>query len=467
MLKSLRTHLGRFVGRVRRLNLVYKLLLALLGFGLFMGGSVEVTGTTGFCNSCHVMEPFYESWQQSGHAQVNCLDCHIQPGVVEFAKGKMTGLAQAVDCMVGRVGTNPSATVYDRSCLRSGCHDTQTLREDSLQFGHVQFTHDHHIERTIDGLAMTCTTCHSHYEGDKHFSVKPETCFTCHFLKGGPGQERLVQTTCLSCHELPSEVIRRGTLTIDHQELLSYQASCDTSCHQRQIEQESVVAENSCLACHSYRKSDHVLASESLHQIHTANEKVECWGCHGAVPHGPTFSVEVAAMINCQDCHTGTHSIQRGIYTGDTQLTGQDSSPILGPMLMAHVGCKGCHIGQTEVQFGDVGSLGMVSKAVPQACDRCHLPGTGDQYIPFWQKQTKQLHTQVSEKIAKFRDYVESQQDPVLIEQLTQRVEQAQSLLDVVSSDGSWGVHNFKYTEAILNQAAALLSMSETSNGKL
>jgi hypothetical protein len=357
--------------------------------------------------------------------------------------------------------------VYDASCLRSGCHDRQTLREDSLQFGLVRFTHEHHIEKVIDGLQITCTTCHSHYEGEQHFSVKAETCYTCHFLKGSQTGERLVQTNCLSCHELPQATIQRGLMMVDHEALVSYEASCETSCHKRQIERASAVTENSCLTCHSFRKNDHVMASAALHRLHTGNEKIECWGCHGAIAHGPSFTPVMAAMIDCQDCHTGTHSIQRGIYAADTHLAGQENLPALGPMFMTHVECKGCHTGQTEVRFGDVGSLGMVSKATPEACDRCHQPGTGDQYIPFWQGQTKQLHGQVTAQLADARDYASGQQDATLIERLTTRIDRAQSLLDMVSSDGSWGVHNFKYTETILYQASDLLTLSEAADARL
>jgi PleD family two-component response regulator len=36
-------------------------------------------------------------------------------------------------------------------------------------------------------------------------------------------------------------------------------------------------------------------------------------------------------------------------------------------------------------------------------------------------------------------------------------VQQAQRLIDVVRLDGSWGVHNPRYTEELLNQARAKL----------
>jgi hypothetical protein len=43
-------------------------------------------------------------------------------------------------------------------------------------------------------------------------------------------------------------------------------------------------------------------------------------------------------------------------------------------------------------------------------------------------------------------------------QELAQRVQQAKSVLDSIRFDGSWGVHNFKYTEALLLQADKMVS---------
>ncbi len=38
---------------------------------------------------------------------------------------------------------------------------------------------------------------------------------------------------------------------------------------------------------------------------------------------------------------------------------------------------------------------------------------------------------------------------------------QVQTLLDTVAADGSWGVHNLKYTEAILLKANDIINQSQ------
>ncbi len=47
-----------------------------------------------FCNSCHIMQPYYKSWQESSHKDVACIDCHFPPGIGGEVRGKMLGLVQ-------------------------------------------------------------------------------------------------------------------------------------------------------------------------------------------------------------------------------------------------------------------------------------------------------------------------------------------------------------------------------------
>ena len=70
-----------------------------------------------------------------------------QPGFTGYIKGKVNGLAQAVDCIVGRVGTKPNATVKDASCLRSECHSAAELVSTDFDYASIKFTHENHIEK--------------------------------------------------------------------------------------------------------------------------------------------------------------------------------------------------------------------------------------------------------------------------------------------------------------------------------
>jgi hypothetical protein len=120
-------------------------------------------------------------------------------------------------------------------------------------------------------------------------------------------------------------------------------------------------------------------------------------------------------------------------------------------MFLTHVECTGCHIEQVAQKSGALDSLGTVAKAVPRACDNCHEKGTGQQYIPFWQNKIKTMHEEAGRKL----DRLKSRR---ATSGLKETIDQAQSILDSILSDGSWGVHNFKYTEALLRRADEIVS---------
>lgn len=445
------------VRAVRRLGWPGRILVALVGMGVMTLTAVEVTGQPGFCNSCHVMKPYYESWTQSKHAEVNCLNCHLQPGLTGYVKGKINGLAQLVDCVVGRIGTKPNATIVDASCLRSQCHATADLITRTFGCTNVHFAHEKHVNKVVDGIKITCGTCHSHFEGAAHFSVNRDTCFTCHFLGGGTSDNRLVKTNCQSCHELPKQVIRRGYVKIDHQEFVSYKANCEESCHKRELRQASHVDETVCLDCHAYPKEADANSVE-LHAAHSNGDKVECFACHRKVPHGQTQVESVSAMMNCQSCHSDTHQVQRTIYGTQHPLQPNNEDRVLSPMFMTHVECTGCHIERAAKTPGTLDSFGTVARAVPAACDKCHEVGTGSKYVPFWQQKIKTLYEQVDKKVKEAEALAAAQPGAGPVQEFGRRVEQARSILDSVRYDGSWGVHNFKYTEALLLEADKMVS---------
>jgi len=136
----------------------------------------------------------------------------------------------------------------------------------------------------------------------------------------------------------------------------------------------------------------------------------------------------------------------------------QQTDRILSPMFLTHVECTGCHIERVAKKSGVLDSYGTVAKAVPQACDNCHEKGTGKQYIPFWQENIKAMHEKVSRKLEQLKARARNTTNEQTASQLNQSIEQAQSILESVSADGSWGVHNFKYTEAMLLQADEIVS---------
>ena len=442
------------------LKLWVKLLMLAAAAGVVMLGSILATGTTGFCNTCHVMNPYYDSWKVSAHSQVNCLGCHMQPGLAGYVKGKITGLAQAVDCMVGRVGTKPNAHIDDLSCLRAECHSTDELGSKTIKYKNAKFNHAKHIDNTVGGIKISCNTCHSHFEGEKHFEINEDVCFTCHFLKSDDSADKAVNTNCTRCHDIPDKVIEKGLVKINHAEFVSYEASCEDSCHKKIVEHQSNVSENICLNCHDFSK-DEEPDIEKLHEIHSHGEKVECFACHGKIEHGQSGGEMVSSMIDCLNCHSDTHNIQLSTYTAEQDQQHKKADIVLSPMFLTHVECSGCHIDRQEVKSDGIGSIGTVAKAAPDACDKCHQTGSGQQYISLWQRSIKDLHKQVSEKLEQLEAVAKSETNEEKLNKLKDSIKEARAIVRSVESDGSWGVHNFKYTEAALLNAKKIITQAQ------
>ena len=86
-------HTRRIVLIVLLLTLVNIVILSVATFE-----AVEVMETNAFCGeTCHsVMEPEWTAYQDSPHARVDCVDCHIGPGANWFVKSKLSGTYQLI-----------------------------------------------------------------------------------------------------------------------------------------------------------------------------------------------------------------------------------------------------------------------------------------------------------------------------------------------------------------------------------
>ena len=78
------------------LFIVVATLLNVMIFGFASYRGVSYMDTTAFCGlTCHtVMAPEYSAYQNSPHARVECVECHIGPGAGWFIRSKLSGLRQ-------------------------------------------------------------------------------------------------------------------------------------------------------------------------------------------------------------------------------------------------------------------------------------------------------------------------------------------------------------------------------------
>lgn len=454
-----------------------------VGFLVFGIVSTELTSQSWFCNSCHIMTPYYDSWKRGTHKDVACVKCHISPGMDNFLAAKFNGLGQVVDDVLHRTSMKPSTAVNALACTRSGCHDLGGMSKKAKTEGKYLFRHDKHLGLEFAGIKVDCSTCHSHVKGDEHFEVDTNACVTCHLIKSndqiarGNGKVpetlpmlirdgRIVTTTaqgdgasgeksppasCRSCHNPPTQTIERGGLKIDHSEYLTFGASCD-SCHRGNTAAPVPIENGHCYTCHTFGL-ERLTDTKSMHAIHTQGKhKIECFSCHGTVHHGSAAQTAKLDQFDCRQCHTDQHGVQR-----ETYLHKADAATTVSPMFMAHVDCTGCHIEKSSVSVKpDSGAT--VAKAVPEACDACHKPGYGKELVTLWQKTTRSLYDQLSSDLQDAKDRIKSDAGKALLEE-------ARHIQDLIRVDGSWGVHNPKYTQQLIDQARQKIREAKTKEG--
>lgn len=110
------------------------------------------------CINCHIMTPYYQSWQHSSHSRwTNCNDCHVPHNNVlnKYAFKAVDGLYHAA---VFTLGAEPmvirprdaSSGVIMENCIR--CH-TQ-LNTEFVKAGMIEFA------QVKEGEGKACWDCH-------------------------------------------------------------------------------------------------------------------------------------------------------------------------------------------------------------------------------------------------------------------------------------------------------------------
>jgi nitrate/TMAO reductase-like tetraheme cytochrome c subunit len=343
----------------RAVALVGSLLLLL---AVATGVAAWYTSRPQFCRSCHIMEPYYVSWQESAHKDVSCIKCHFPPGAGEKVRGKLLGLAQLAKYVTGGGGPRPGAAeIPDESCLRSGCHETRLL-SGRLTFRGIPFDHRPHLEELRRGKKLRCTSCHSQIVQGSHMTVTTTTCFLCHF-KDGHLNEGL--GTCTRCHQIPEKDFELGGgVPFNHN--LAFERGVDcANCHSDLIRGRGEVPRERCRVCHN-RESDlqRINEHEFLHQMHVTEHKVDCLNCHLTIQHSLDKERIAHAASDCAACHPDHHQEQVSMLQGRGART-IPADP--GSMAVARIACPSCHRVQQTSATGTVLWKGSLDR-----CAECH-----------------------------------------------------------------------------------------------
>ena len=212
----------------------------ILGGAVFLGGAaVPITNHPTFCASCHTIKPSYDSWVQSSHREVQCVQCHVRPTLEGWVHDKV--IAGLRDVYIYFLDTPPAphdlrASVASGVCL--SCHQNilriseiavRDLPPPVKEVGLIM-SHRKHMEAfAARGQGEGCTTCHGRVVHDKPIKGYPIVIPRGHVSEDSqpyppdhaPGSKlyKAAMTDCFRCHDGKSSYDGR---------ILSRQ--CDT-CH--------------------------------------------------------------------------------------------------------------------------------------------------------------------------------------------------------------------------------------------
>ncbi len=445
--------------------------VAFIGLIVVMALVLKATASYKFCASCHNMQSYIESWQQSSHSEVSCLECHFEPGVVGELKGKWKAQTHVVMKITGTAPSRPHTQISDASCLREGCHSITDLSETEVVFKGVKFNHKPHLGELRRGKKMRCVGCHSQIVQGEHLTVTETTCFTCHFYDRANSPQT---AECQVCHVQTKAKIFIGAnenLPFVHKDYLDRGVLCE-QCHFDVVFGDGHLKDNICTQCHAEPeiiKSQY--SGDEMHQHHVTEHKVECFRCHAVIDHGiirPGDKAEVVSRhqaetdvqqalvgfhydANCVKCHTfDQHETIRMMYMGSGAA---DVPEMPSPMYLAHADCGTCHIALTTGAGGEKrGTPRFDTDEVVKSCSDCHGEGYDDM-AKHWKKL-------LTEELEKTDAALLAARKALAGNRTGEKAAEATKVLDVAERNlrftrNGRGLHNIDYALRVLADSQA------------
>jgi len=351
------------------------LFLALF-FSLGMFG-LEATSSSTFCSSCHEMKPEYYTWKASSHSEVDCVNCHTEPGIKQTAKDKADLIVKAV-----KKNYNESAApirmpgeISDSACEK--CHNV--LQREFTVSGDIIIPHDKHKEEDVK-----CIQCHSgvaHGEiADREMTFKTDydkwdsdlgevamadlkwtrptmdSCMECH-------ESRQITTECSACHTtgmIPDSHANPSFKAETHGLQAKEEIKDCNFCHKYMstveiegYDEPSVLAkylntesqkshknannyakENTyCLDCHKTRPTSHTDSFFSGHGTEAEKNQEQCFTCH----ENNRTSTAGSNAVNCSSCHQKKH----------LENWREDHPIPVGDVTKPQESCYTCHVKKT------------------------------------------------------------------------------------------------------------------------
>ncbi len=226
-------------------------------------GFYYLTGLNSLCYSCHVIKPYYESFQQSTHNAIRCVDCHR----------KQTFLAD----LAYRIKAFGNLVVYFTTGeLKPGkvkldldvCFTCHVEARKITPTGDIIIDHQKHSTQK----GITCLDCHKKigHRKRKEPSASMESCYQCH------GKVKGASDKCALCHSekgaTKSHRLKGWRNGLHGQEALSSGTEKCLDCHTK--------PKGFCHDCHQQRPPSHDLGWNYLHAKIAKKSKQGCFTCH-------------------------------------------------------------------------------------------------------------------------------------------------------------------------------------------
>ncbi len=193
-------------GRSILASLVLVLFVGLVGLTIW---GVHKTNSPQFCESCHIIKPYVDTWKTSymGKRGVTCIDCHFDPGVLGYFRGKVYSLIKLTEYAFRTYNRPPASTTLltSSACLQCHGNEKNTQYPDAQDVVNanapsypkiavtdqydpnpatrtIMFPHDFHV----NVAQIQCADCHSGVVHGNLISdqpqaeAKPEFCASCH-----------------------------------------------------------------------------------------------------------------------------------------------------------------------------------------------------------------------------------------------------------------------------------------------
>ncbi len=427
-----------------------KILMALLGLFILLIIAMlfffKFSTSPQFCRSCHIMEPYYQSWKTSKHKGVVCVDCHYPPAMPHtLLWKKFQALSQVVKYVTRTYSSRPFAEIDDAACLRQGCH-SERLLQGKLTFGRgIKFDHKPHLLERKRGRQLRCVSCHSQIVVGKHVEVTLDTCYLCHFKGMKEGRKLEPLGGCMACHKIPEKEFAIGNIKYRHKDFVTEHGIECQSCHLDVIQGEGDALKERCITCHNQpEKLEKYGDIPFIHDNHITKHNIACFHCHSEMTHS-VKTVTKPTKLDCGRCHTDMHNGQKNIYEGKG---GKEVPQMPSPMYLAQVDCVGCHIIEEGKEESHQEFNGKTFKASQAGCIKCH----GEKYaglLDDWKKELAVALIALEPKMSEAQNVLAKiSADAPDYARLKDLFAQARYNYDFVRF--SMGIHNIYYSAKLL-----------------